>query len=153
VASAWDTTEVGNLQLDYVFPCGRSTAGEYAHTLSAADIATGWWVHPDNDSGMINDLLWGYCKDAKPQIKMSRSRPYQKNDNCWVEQRNWTHVRKVTGYRRLDTAGELAILRELYGSVTLYKNFFQPTIKLVEKVRVEAGSIASMTSRGRPSSG
>ena len=167
VASEWDTTEVGNLQLDYVFHCGRSTAGQYVHTLSAADIATEWWegeaimgrsqgatkagmesirqrlpfrireVHPDNDSGMINDLLWGYCKDAKPPIKMSRSRPYQKNDNCWVEQRNWTHVRKVAGYRRLDTAGELAILRELYRSVTLYKNFFQPTIKLVEKVRVE----------------
>jgi hypothetical protein len=164
VASEWDTTEVGNLQLDYVFHCGRSTAGEYVHTLSAADIATGWWegeaimgrsqaatkagmesirqrlpfrireIHPDNDSGMINDLLWGYCQDAK--IKMSRSRPYQKNDNCWVEQRNWTHVRKVAGYRRLDTAGELAILRELYQSVTLYKNFFQPTIKLVEKIRV-----------------
>jgi len=167
VASEWDTTEVGNLQLDYVFHCGRSTAGEYVHTLSAADIATGWRegeaimgrsqaatkggmegirqrlpfrireIHPDNDSGMINDLLWGYCKEAKPPIKMSRSRPYQKNDNCWVEQRNWTHVRKVAGYRRLDTAGELAILRELYRSVTLYKNFFQPTIKLVEKVRVE----------------
>jgi hypothetical protein len=164
VASEWDTTEVGNIQLDYVFHCGRSTAGEYVHTLSAADIATGWWegeaimgrsqaatkagmesirqrlpfrireIHPDNDSGMINDLLWGYCQDAK--IKMSRSRPYQKNDNCWVEQRNWTHVRKVAGYRRLDTAGELAILRELYQSVRLYKNFFQPTIKLVEKIRV-----------------
>jgi hypothetical protein len=164
VASEWDTTEVGNLQLDYVFHCGRSTAGEYMHTLSAADIATGWWegeaimgrsqlatkvgmesirqrlpfrileIHPDNDSGMINDLVWGYCQDAG--IQMSRSRPYQKNDNCWVEQRNWTHVRKVAGYRRLDTAGELAILRELYRSVTLYKNFFQPTIKLVEKIRV-----------------
>jgi hypothetical protein len=165
VASEWDTTEVGNLQLDYVFHCGRSTAGEYVHTLSAADIASGWWegepimgrsqvatktgmegirqrlpfpireIHPDNDSGMINDLLFGYCKAAK--IKMSRSRPYQKNDNCWVEQRNWTHVRKVAGYRRLDTVGELTILRELYRSVTLYKNFFQPTIKLVEKIRVE----------------
>lgn len=164
VASEWDTREVGNLPLDYVFHCGRSTAGEYVHTLSAVDIATGWWegeaimgrsqvatkagmecirqrlvfrireIHPDNDSGMINDLLWRYCQEAK--IKMSRSRPYQKNDNCWVEQRNWTHVRKVAGYRRLDTAGELAILRELYGSVTLYKNFFQPTIKLVEKIRV-----------------
>jgi len=164
VASEWDTTEVGNLQLDYVFHCGRSTAGEYVHTLSAADIATGWWegeaimgrsqvatragmesirqrlpfrileIHPDNDSGMINDLVWEYCQDAG--IQMSRSRPYQKNDNCWVEQRNWTHVRKVAGYRRLDTAGELAILRELYQSVTLYKNFFQPTIKLVEKLRV-----------------
>jgi len=97
-------------------------------------------IHPDNDSGMINDLLWGYCQDARPRIKMSRSRPYQKNDNCWVEQRNWTHVRKVAGYRRLDTAAELTILRELYGWVTLYKNFFQPTIKLIEKIR-EGGRI------------
>jgi hypothetical protein len=165
VASEWDTAQVGNLQLDYVFHCGRSTGGEYLHTLSAADIATGWWegeaimvrsqlatkegldrirqrlpfrileIHPDNDSGMINDLLWGYCKKAR--IRVSRSRPYKKNDNAWVEQRNWTHVRKVVGYRRLDTVGELAILRELYGCFTAYKNFFQPTMKLVEKVRVE----------------
>lgn len=163
VASEWDTAEVGNLQLDYVFHCGRSTAGEYLHTLSAADIATGWWegepilgrsqvatkegmdrirgrlpfrileIHPDNDSGMINDLLWDYCRKAR--IRMSRSRPYKKNDNAWVEQRNWTHVRKVVGYRRLDTASELAILRELYGCFTIYKNFFQPTMKLAEKVR------------------
>jgi hypothetical protein len=163
VASEWDTAQVGNLQLDYVFHCGRSTAGEYLHTLSAADIATGWWegepilgrsqvatkegmdrirqrlpfrileIHPDNDSGMINGLLWDYCRKAR--IRMSRSRPYKKNDNAWVEQRNWTHVRKVVGYRRLDTAGELAILRELYGCFTVYKNFFQPTMKLVEKVR------------------
>jgi len=67
---------------------------------------------------------------------MSRSRPYKKNDNAWVEQRNWTHVRKVVGYRRMDTPGELLILRDLYASLTLYKNFFQPTMKLKEKVRV-----------------
>jgi hypothetical protein len=168
VASEWDTSEVGNCQLDYVAHCGRSTAGEYVHTLSVADIATGWWegepimgrsqaatkegldrvrtrlpfrlreVHPDNDTGMINDLLWNYCKKAK--IKMSRSRPYKKNDNAWVEQRNWTHVRKVVGYRRLDTPEELAIMRELYGCLRLYKNFFQPTMKLKEKVR-EGGKI------------
>jgi hypothetical protein len=125
VASEWDTEQVGNLQLDYVFPCGRSTAGEYRHTLSAADIAIGWWegepilgrsqvatkegmdrirqrlpfgileMHPDNASGMINDLLWGYCKKAR--IRMSRWRPYKKNDNAWVEQRNGTQVRKVVG--------------------------------------------------------
>jgi len=95
-------------------------------------------IHPDNDTGMINDLLWNYCRGAR--IKMSRSRPYKKNDNAWVEQRNWTHIRKVVGYRRLDTPGELAILRELYGYLTLYKNFFQPTIKLIEKVR-EGGRI------------
>ena len=163
VAWEWDTAEVGNLQLDYVFHCGRSTAGEYLHTLSAADIATGWWegepimgrsqaatkegmdrirgrlpfrmleIHPDNDSGMINDLLWGYCQKAR--IRMSRSRPYKKNDNAWVEQRNWTHVRKVVGYWRLDTVVELEMLRELYGCFTVYKNFFQPTMKLAEKVR------------------
>ncbi len=156
VASEWDTAQVGNLQLDYVFHCGRSTAGEYLHTLSAADIATGWWegepirgrsqmatkegmdrirrrlpfgileIHPDNDSGMINGLLWGYCQKAR--IRMSRSRPYKKNDNAWVEQRNWTHVRKVVDV-------ELAILQELYGCFTIYKNFFQPTMKLAEKVR------------------
>ena len=164
VAAEWDTAEVGNLQLDYVAHCGRSTAGDYVHTISAADIATGWWegepiagrsqaateqglerirgrlpfrireIHPDNDTGMINDLLWRYCQKAK--IKMSRSRPYKKNDNAWVEQRNWTHVRKVVGYRRMDTTGELLILRELYAGLTLYKNFFQPTMKLKEKVRI-----------------
>src|SRR6266481_8188259 len=163
VASEWDTAQVGNLQLDYVFHCGRSTAGEYLHTLSAADIATGWWegepmrgrsqmatkegmdrirrrlpfrileIHPDNDSGMINGLLWGYCQKAR--IRMSRSRPYKKNDNAWVEQRNWTHVRKVVGYHRLDTPAELSVLRELYSCLRVYKNFFQPTMKLIEKVR------------------
>jgi hypothetical protein len=165
VASEWDTAEVGNIQIDYVLHCGRSTGGEYLHTISAADIATGWWegeaiagrsqsatkegldrirrrlpfrireIHPDNDTGLINDLLWKYCQRAR--IKMSRSRPYKKNDNAWVEQRNWTHVRKVVGYRRLDTTGELMILRELYECLTLYKNFFQPAMKLKEKVRTE----------------
>lgn len=164
VASEWDTTEVGNVQLDYVGHCGRSTGGEYLHTLSAADIARGWWegepilgrsqkvtqegldeirrrlpfrlleIHPDNDSGMINDLVWRYCRDRK--VKMSRSRPYKKNDNAWVEQRNWTHVRQVVGYSRLETREQLAILRELYDASRLYKNFFQPTLKLKAKVRV-----------------
>jgi len=168
VASEWDTSEVGNVQVDYVGHCGRSTAGQYLHTISAADIATGWWegepiagrsqaatkegldsirkrlpfrmreIHPDNDTGLINDLLWNYCKKAR--IKMSRSRPYKKNDNAWVEQRNWTHVRKVVGYRRMDTTGELMMLRELYECLTVYKNFFQPSMKLKEKVRV-AGKI------------
>jgi hypothetical protein len=165
VASEWDTAEVGNIEIDYVVHCGRSTGGEYLHTMSAVDIATGWWegeaiagrsqsatkegldnirqrlpfrireIHPDNDTGLINDLLWKYCQKAR--IKMSRSRPYKKNDNAWVEQRNWTHVRKVVGYRRLDTTAELMILRELYGWLTVYKNFFQPTMKLKEKVRVD----------------
>jgi len=164
VAAEWDTGQVGNVQVDYVEHCGRSNGGEYVHTLSAVDIASGWWegeainsrsqqatkegmeairkrvpfaileIHPDNDSGLVNDLLWAYCKSAS--IKMSRSRPYKKNDNAWVEQRNWTHVRKVVGYQRLDTTGELRALRELYEQLRLYKNFFLPTMKLKSKVRM-----------------
>lgn len=165
VASEWDTQEVGNLQVDYVEHCGRSNGGDYVHTLSLADIASGWWegepipsrtqketheavqrvrqripfrireIHPDNDGGLINDLLYSYCK--RTGIRMSRSRPYQKNDNAWVEQRNWTHVRKMVGYQRYDTMPELLLLRELYGELRLYKNFFQPSMKLQSKLRVK----------------
>ena len=164
VASEWDTHEVGNLQVDYVAHCGRSSGGEYVHTLSTVDIASGWWegqaipgrsqratqegldrirsrcpvrileIHPDNDSGLINDLVCRYCQKAR--IRMSRSRPYQKNDNAWVEQKNWTHVRKMVGYRRYDTLRQMALLNQIYELARLYQNFFQPVIKLASKTRV-----------------
>jgi hypothetical protein len=160
----WDRDEVGNLQVDFVVHGGRSGAGEYVHTLSAVDIASGWWegepqmgrsqkateagfdaarqrfpfrvreMHPDNDPALLNDLLWKYCR--KRRIAMSRSRPYEKNDNAWVEQKNWTHVRKVVGYRRYDTPAEQALLSELYRKLAEFQNFFQPVMKLKEKVRV-----------------
>ena len=91
-------------------------------------------VHPDNDSGIFNDLLWNYCR--RHRIRMSRSRPYQKNDNAWVEQKNWTHVRKVVGYRRFTTEAQCAMLGELYEALADFRNFFQPAMKLKEKVRV-----------------
>jgi hypothetical protein len=166
--SEWDRQQVGHLQLDFVLHSGRSGAGEFLYTLSAVDIASGWWegepqmgrsqkateesfavlrqqfpfrlreVHPDNDSALLNDLLWKYCR--RRQIAMSRSRPYQKNDNAWVEQKNWTHVRKLVGYRRLDRVEELHLLRQLYRAWSEYQNFFQPGMKLVEKVR-EGGQL------------
>jgi hypothetical protein len=144
--------------------CGSSASGEFINTLSLAEIATGWWegqalmgrsqkatncalsaihdrlpftlkeIHPDNDSGMINDLIWRFCE--KEKIRMSRSRPLKKNDNCWVEQRNWSHVRKVVGYLRYDTRAELICLNELYRLLGVYKNFCQPSMKLVDKERV-----------------
>lgn len=165
VAADWDTNEIGNVQVDFVLHCGRSTGGDYVHTISAVDIATNWWegeaiavrsqhatkaglnqmrgrfpfrireLHPDNDSALVNDLLWDWCRDQK--IRLSRSRPYKKNDNAWVEQKNWTHVRKVVGYRRFDTTTELRLLNEIYGVLRLYKNFFLPTIKLASKTRVD----------------
>ena len=165
VAAEWDTNEVGNVQVDFVAHCGRSTGGDYIHTISAVDIATGWWegqaiavrsqhaakeglsrmqprfpfrlkeLHPDNDSALVNDLLWDWTQQQR--IRLSRSRPYKKNDNAWVEQKNWTHVRKMVGYRRFDTTGELRLLNEIYEVMRLYKNFFLPAMKLKSKTRVE----------------
>ncbi len=165
VAADWDTSEIGNVQVDFVLHCGRSTGGDYIHTISAVDIATNWWegeaipvrsqqatkaglnqirarlpfrvreLHPDNDSALVNDLLWDWCRQQR--IRLSRSRPYKKNDNAWVEQKNWTHVRKVVGYRRFDNTTELRLLNEIYGVLRLYKNFFLPTIKLAGKTRVD----------------
>ena len=165
VAAEWDTGEIGNVQVDFVEHGGRSTGGEYIHTISAVDIASNWWegqaiavrsqqaakeglsqirsrvpfrileLHPDNDSALVNDLLWDWTRQEK--IRLSRSRPYQKNDNAWVEQKNWTHVRKVVGYRRFDTTRELRLLNEIYGVLRLYKNFCLPTIRLQSKTREE----------------
>ena len=176
VAAEWDTQQLGNLQIDFVAHCGRSSGGKYIHTLSAVDIATNWWegqaiavrsqlatregmeqirkrvpfrireIHPDNDSALVSDLLWDWSRNAK--IRMSRSRPYKKNDNAWIEQKNWTHVRKVVGYRRYDTAPELALLNAIYAISRLYKNFFQPTIKLIGKERV-AGRVKRVYDKAR----
>lgn len=160
----WDREQPGHLQIDYVAHCGASAAEDFCHTLSGVDIASGWWegaailgrsqratkegletirarlpfalheIHPDNDSGMINNLLFRYC--AETGVQFSRSRPHHKNDNAWVEQRNWTHVRKVVGYHRYDTAGARDLLNALYRDLGLFKNFFQPIIHLQSKERI-----------------
>jgi hypothetical protein len=165
LSGEWDRTQLGNLQLDFVLHCGQSAAGLFAVTLSAVDIASGWWqasamlgrsqggthravelirahlpfpireIHPDNDSCLINELIYRWC--GKHHIAMSRSRPMQKNDNAWVEQRNWSHVRKVVGYRRFETQSHVDLLNTLYADLAVYKNFFQPTTKLVQKRRIQ----------------
>jgi hypothetical protein len=161
-----DRTMLGNIQLDLVEHCGQSAAREFLCTLSTTDIATGWWegeavmgrgqertfqgikhtrarypfpwneVHSDNGTEFINWHLHGYCKQEK--LDFTRSRPYKKNDNCLVEQKNWTHVKKFTGYLRYDTPKEQQILNDLYrNELRLYKNFFQPVMKLVSKERMK----------------
>jgi len=145
--------------------CGGSAAGEFLNTLSSTDISSGWWegeivmgkaqertflgiqgtrarypfpwkeIHSDNGSEFINAHLFRYTE--KEGLDFSRSRPYKKNDNCLVEQKNWTHVKKFIGYVRYDTESELRILNDLYrNELRLFKNFFQPVIKLVSKERV-----------------
>jgi len=165
----WDTSVIGNLGIDFVEHCGSSKRGEYINSLSVTEIGSGWWegqaimgrgqgptlkalekikertpfrwleIHPDNDSAFINAHLWRYCQEQK--VRFSRSRPNRKNDNCYVEQKNWTHIKKVFGYLRYDTVGELNIINDLYeNELRLYKNFFQPVMKLKEKVR-EGGRV------------
>jgi len=88
-----------------------------------------------HDSAFINNHLFEYCQ--REEIRFSRSRPYHKNDNCYVEQKNWTHIKKVFGYLRYDTEAELEIINALYeNQLRLYKNFFQPVMKLKTKTRL-----------------
>lgn len=165
LSDEWDRNIVGNIQIDMVEHCGQSAAGEFINTLSNTDISTGWWegeavigrgqfrtqealdlarkrfpfdfkeIHSDNGSEFINSHLFNYTQ--KEKLNFSRSRPSKKNDNCFVEQKNWTHVRKLVGYLRYETEEELRLINDLYcNELRLYKNFFQPVMKLVSKERI-----------------
>lgn len=160
-----DRGQLGNIQIDLVEHCGQLARGEYVNTLSSTDIGSGWWegeavmgrsqeavfdglkrvrnrfpfplkeIHSDNGVEFINWHLFTYT--TKEKLGFSRSRPNKKNDNCFVEQKNWTHVKKFVGYFRYDTKEELEILNDLYQKeLRLYKNFFQPVIKLISKQRL-----------------
>jgi len=87
----------------------------------------------DNGSEFINHDLLRYCQQQR--ITFTRARPYRKNDNCYVEQKNYSVVRQTVGYQRFDTTAELIVLKQLYATLRLYTNFFQPTIKLKSKER------------------
>lgn len=154
-----------SIQIDCVEHCGQSADGTFLYTVSMTDIGSGWWegepamgktgtaitralgraqhrfpfqwkeIHPDNGSEFINASVWNYAKAQR--LDFSRSRPYMKNDNCFVEQKNSTHVRKIVGYQRYDTKEEYIIVKNLYGTaLRLYKNFFQPIIPLLSKERI-----------------
>jgi hypothetical protein len=95
-------------------------------------------VDSDHGSEFINDHLLAWCqaRPAGQQVPFTRSRPYNKDDNAHVEQKNWTHVRKLVGWERYDTPEALAALTALYTDLRLFQNLFQPSMKLVRKVRV-----------------
>lgn len=164
----WDKTLLGQIQIDLVEHCGQSASGEYICSLSVVDVASSWWeggaimgkgqirtfdalekarkqmpipwreIHPDNDTAFINWHLYRYT--LKENLCFSRSRPYKKNDNCFVEQKNATHIRSFMGNLRYNTEYELMIINELFDTLRLYKNFFQSVMKLKKKVR-EKGKI------------
>lgn len=152
-------------QVDLVEHCGQAADGTFLYTLSVTDIGSGWWegepimgksawniekglgriqyrfpfsweeIHSDNGSEFINETVWRFAR--RQRCVFTRSRPYMKNDNCFIEQQNGTHVRKIVGYHRYDTRVEEVVLRTLYReSLRLYKNFFQPIIPLMSKERI-----------------
>jgi len=162
----WDLSQVGFLEMDLVLHCGASVAGEYAHSLSALEISSAWWegeavmgraqerifkaikqirsrtpfswrgIDSDNDNAFINDQLYRYTQSEG--LGFTRSRPYRKNDNAYIEQKNFTHVRRPLGYLRYDTTAELDLINDLYrNELRLYKNFFQPVMRLERKERVD----------------
>ncbi len=91
-------------------------------------------IDSDNGGEFINGHLVRFCDENK--ITFTRSRPYRKNDNCYVEQKNYSVVRRAVGYWRYDTEEELLVLNQLYDRLRLYTNYFQPVMKLIEKTRV-----------------
>jgi len=160
----WDESRPGFVESDTVAHCGDSIEGDYAHTVDLVDIATGWteqaacWgkgeigvlsalkdiesrmpfpilgFDADNGSEFINYHLWRHFAGRVKPVQFTRSRPYHKDDNAHVEQKNWTHVRQWFGYYRLDKQRIVNMMNELYRTEwRLYHNFFQPSMKLIEK--------------------
>ena len=101
----------------------------------------------DNGSEFINDNLLRYC--LTEQITFTRSRPYQKNDQAHVEQKNWSVVRHTIGYDRFESSDELTLLRSIYADLRLYINFFQPVLKLVGKERLDGITIRTYRSASK----
>jgi len=91
-------------------------------------------IDSDNGSEFINDLLYRYCLNKN--ITFTRSRPYHKNDQAHVEQKNWSVVRHTIGYDRLENDQQYAILQTIYKDLRLYVNFFQPVLKLIRKEHI-----------------
>jgi transposase InsO family protein len=164
-AERWEVNQPGYTEIDLVSHSGDRADGEFIHTLTVTDIHTGWTesqavmgksqafvvaaleqirrrlpfelrgIDSDNGSEFINHHLHGYCQTLG--IEFTRGRPYKKDDNAHVEQKNWTHVRRLVGYLRYDSPRALAALNDLYaGELRHLQNLFLPSVKLMEKARV-----------------
>ena len=159
----WKEPPTGNMEMDLVAHCGEANRGSYIHSLVLTDIASGWTeaapivvregslvvetlerirvglpfaltgLDVDNGSEFVNNRLIDYCLGHG--IELTRSRPYRKNDQAWIEQKNGAVVRKLLGYRRFEGLGAARAITRLYGASRLFVNFFQPSFKLAAKQR------------------
>lgn len=161
----WENPDPGYGEIDTVVHCGSTLSGDMAYTVNFVDIATFWsessaqinkgqqrtknsiieikrrlpfpllGLDPDTGSEFINWILKGWCDQEK--VELTRSRPNHKNDNAHIEQRNFTNVRKLLGYSRIDTQEAVDLMNMLYaGPWRLYVNFFQPVMQCQEKKRI-----------------
>jgi hypothetical protein len=125
------------VEMDLVGHEGGDSFGDYIQTLKQIRERLPFpllGIDSDNGGEFINDQLYRYCQSE--QITFTRGRPYRKNDSCYVEQKNYSAVRRAVGYLRYDTVEQLEIINELYGYLRLYTNYFQPVMKLIEKTRI-----------------
>ena len=159
----WKEPPPGNMEMDLVAHCGEANRGSYIHSLVLTDIASGWTeaapivvresslvvetlerirvglpfaltgLDVDNGSEFVNNRLIDYCLGHG--IELTRSRPYRKNDQAWIEQKNGAVIRKLLGYRRFEGLGAARAITRLYGASRLFVNFFQPSFKLAAKQR------------------
>ena len=161
----WDVQEPGFTEIDLVSHSGDSAGGEFCHSLNLTDILTGWTetqavlgkgqeavraalasirqalpfalrgIDSDNGSEFINDHLYRYCQAEG--IQFTRGRPYKKDDNAHIEQKNWTHVRRLLGYVRYDSVEARAAINDLYRQeLRRFQNLFLPSVKLASKKRI-----------------
>jgi len=162
---SWDVKTPGFAEIDLVSHSGNSGAGDFAQSLNLTDIHSGWTesrailgrsrlavqqalddirrglpfallgLDSDNGSEFINWHLKHWCEQKK--IQLTRGRPYKKDDNAHVEQKNWTHIRKLLGWERYDSAAAVAAINDLYRQeLRLWLNLYLPSVTLVKKVRV-----------------
>jgi hypothetical protein len=162
---AWDVQTPGFTEVDLVSHSGDCASGDYCYSLNLTDIYTTWvetrvvmgkgqqgvcealeqirqalpfpllGIDSDNGSEFINHHLHRYCQDR--QIQFTRGRPYKKDDNAHIEQKNWTHVRRVLGYERYDSPVAFDAIQDLYRQeLRLFQNLFLPSLKLLRKVRI-----------------
>jgi len=159
----WNDPPPGFFEMDFVAHCGKSVAGSHIHSLVLTDIASGWTegaamvmreqtlvtetvesirrkllfpvlgLDVDNDSAFINETVLSYCHDQN--IELTRCRPYKKNDQAWIEQKNGAVVRRLVGYGRLEGIRAATVLTKLHEAARLYVNFFQPSFKLKSRKR------------------
>ena len=163
-AEHWNVNEPGWVEIDQVPHSGNSGEGEFIYTLNLTDIFSGWvesyavlgkgqqgivaaleclagrlpfalrGIDSDNGSEFINAYLLAYCQQH--HLHFTRGRPYHKDDNAHIEQKNWTHVRKLLGWQRYDSRAALQAMNELYANeLRIMMNWFQPSVKLLNKER------------------